>query len=402
MRGLLWLLGSALLASVVALWLRELQGNVIVLVPPYRLDTSLAAFGFALIALFFVGYGAVQLVRTLAGLPAQAAAYRAETRRERAQASLSRAVLDLTLGRFSRALNGAQAALEEPSTQSAARIVGARAAHELKEVAKRDSLITALAAAPQADLKEAALLQQAQDAMDERQPKRAQEALQALPPAVARRVHALRLRLQVARSLEDWEEVLRITPLLEKRHDLEPDAAHALNDRAACELLSRARHDLERLAQCYQKLDAKLRVRPAVALQAASLFASQAAYPAAREAILKALAVFKTTAAPLESEQQAELYLAFAQHCKKPDQGLLAFVEREHKAVQGQSAWSLAAGMVCKDMELWGKARQFLAEASQSRHAATTRAALLGLAALEERLGESAKANDYYKRVALL
>jgi HemY protein len=214
---------------------------------------------------------------------------------------------------------------------------------------------------------------------------------------LARRVQALRLKLQASRQTGDTAEVLRITHLLEKHHDMSAAAANAIGEQAARELLNHARHDAERLGLAFTKLEPRWRSRPAVAIEAAKLFAAVRATPRAREALLDALA----SAANANVDASALLHQALARHTEGVDTAFLARVEQWRKAEPRNESLALLAGCACAELELWGKARQFLGEAAESSDARLAHVALVRLAKLEEHLGEASKAAGLFRAAAL-
>ena len=407
MKGLFWLLASAALATLVALTLTDLYGNIVVFVPPYRVDMSLAGFALAMLLLFILLYAGLQFVRRILQVPELAAAYRERSKRARARAALAKSVVDLSAGRFSRALQGAQAAIGDDALTAAARLVAAQAAHKLNDTEKRDAYLQPLLDDAKPELREAAELTLAQAALDDHEPERAAETLARMTSGPARRVQALRLKLQASRQTGDTAEVLRITHLLEKHHDISADAANALGESAARELLNNARHDAERLGQAFSKLEPRWRKRPAVAIEAARLFASVAALPRAREALLDALAANENRKdnanhhANDNSSESSRLRQALAAHTHGIDTNFLSKVEQWRKAEPRDDALALLAGSACSELELWGKARQFLAQAADSANAPIAKTALVKLAVLEEQLGEGNKAAALFKRAAL-
>lgn len=408
MKGLFWLLASAALASLVALSLTDFQGNVVFLVPPWRVDMSLAAFGFASLALFLLLYAALQVARRVLRIPSLAAAYRERSKRARARSALAKSVVDLSAGRFSRALQGAQIALSDDTLQSAARLIAAQAAHKLNDSDKRDSFLQPLLSDAKPELREAAELTLAQAALDDHDPTRAAETLARMTGGPARRVHALRLKLQAARLNGDAPEVLRIAHLLEKHHDMSAEVATALGEQAALLLLAAARHDVERLGLAFMRLDSRWRHCPKVAIEAARLFADHQALPRARAALLDAIsAISGNRDAPTHELHLSALYAALSEHTKGIDAAFLQKLETWRKAAPKDAGLALLAGRACVQLELWGKARQFLVEAVSLAAAADAvnssyaRAALVTHAKLEEQLGEAAKAAELYKKAAL-
>ncbi len=390
------MLGLAAAAVLVALVLQEFDGNVVFLLSPYRVDLSLAAFLLAVSGVFVLLYAALKLMGVVTQLPVLAAEFRRRRQHDENRDALVAAIVDLASGRFSRALQAAGRAKTQPELKDAALLIGAQAAHRLRDRARRDEALKLAEESPR--LKEAAVLTSAQSALDDRDPQAALAALNRLDSGPARRVQALRLKLQAARLAGRNDEVLRIAPMLQKHHDLSPDAAQALAEQAALDQLHDARHDLDRLRLAWQsigqRMDRAWRTRPRVAAAAGQKFAALGAQAEARRALSDAIDV----SAP---EQRGPLFIALALVLRDADSAFLAQIERWRKESPRDEAAALAAGVACRQMELWGKARQFLAEAMRSDDAFVRQHAMLVLAQLEDQLGNHAAAQPLYKQAAL-
>lgn len=393
MRGLFWLLALSGLAVLAALVLREFQGNVVFLVPPWRVDVSLAGFIVVAVLAFALVHALLRVLALLLNMPAMAAAYRERRKRDQAGELFSRAVVDLSSGRFSRALQAATEAAQEPAQRPAALLVAAQAAHGLHDRTRRDELLAQVQ--QDSGLKEAALLAAAQSALDDREPRRALEALERLSSGPARRVQALRLKLQAARYCGATSEVLRITHLLEKHHDLSAEAATVLAERAALDQLAVARHDVERLRAAWLQLDGRWQGRPRVAIAAAQYFAALGFPRQARDLLGDAVDA-------LPADERDPLWQTMSRWTPGVDSAFLARAERWLAQSPRSAAAALLAGAACVELELWGKARQFLAGAQSAADGAVAARAAWLLATVEERLGNADAAYRGYKQAAEL
>jgi HemY protein len=395
-RGLAWVLGLAAAAVLLALVLQEFHGNVVFMLPPYRVDMSLAAFLLAVAAVFVLLYAALKLIGVVTQLPVLAAEFRKRRQHDENRDALVAAVVDLASGRFSRALQAATRAKAQPELKDAALLIGAQAAHRLRDRVRRDEALKL--AEDTARLKEAAVLTAAQAALDDRDPQAALAALNRLDSGPARRVQALRLKLQAARLAGRNDEVLRIAPMLQKHHDLSPDAAQALAEQAALDQLHDARHDLDQLQRSWQRIAQKMggpsRAKPRLAIAASQHFAALSASADARRVLTVAI----DASAPAE---RRPLFIALAEVLSGADSTFLAQLERWHKESPRDEAAALLAGVACRQMELWGKARQYLAVAMHSDDAHLHQPATLALAQLEDQLGNHEAAQPLYKKAAL-
>lgn len=429
MKGLLWVLGLSILAVLLALVLQDFHGNVVVLVPPYRIDMGLAAFALALLLFFAALVGFIKLLASLISLPTLAAQYRVKRAEGNARNALAQSVIELAAGRFTRARALALNASQAEELAPAARLLAAQASHRLHMPVERDAFL----AQSQADTrtKDASLLIAAQAALDDREPLKARSALGQLSSGPARRVQALRLKLDAARGAGDHAEVMRIVQLLHKHNDLTLNAARALTEKAALERLHLARHDLDKLRSAWREMEAAITRSPALLSEskprlvasAAQHFTALGARPRALELLNSALNEATEPMSHEGSDARDALFAAFAMQCQAPAQEVadasarialdaqtLGRLERWCAQYPRSAAAALAAGSACASQELWGKARLHLKDAvrldsQQSAHEKqlgthAQRAALL-LAQIEERLGHQEEAHAWYREAGL-
>src|SRR5260364_237512 len=133
-RGFLWLIVLFASAAALAVLGQREAGQVIILYAPYRLEFSPNLLIVILIAAGIALYALIRLLSNLWKMPA----YRARARVAKAHAALRQAWEYLSAGRFARAEKSAQAACRAADNQGAAALIGARAAHQMREYARRD------------------------------------------------------------------------------------------------------------------------------------------------------------------------------------------------------------------------------------------------------------------------
>ena len=139
MRGLIWLTLLFAVAAGFAVLATFNHGQVVMLVPPYRVDVSLNLFVLAMLALFVALYVIIRVLRNIYKMPERVAAYRNRQRSRRANIALRDAVANLFAGRYTRAEKAAREAAEQDDNRGVAAIIGARAAHRMREFARRDA-----------------------------------------------------------------------------------------------------------------------------------------------------------------------------------------------------------------------------------------------------------------------
>src|SRR5260364_71025 len=378
-RGFLWLIVLFASAAALAVLGQREAGQVIILYAPYRLEFSLNLLIVILIAAGIALYALIRLLSNLWKMPARLAAYRARARVAKAHAALRQAWEYLSAGRFARAEKSAQAAC--------------RAAHQMREYARRDEWLERI---KRARWQEAKWIATAEMRLDAHDAAGALAALDEIQTRGAHRLHAQRIALRAHRQLEHWNEVLKAVKTLEARAAIDRAAAQQLRQTAAQHLLHEHRHDAQTLRECWAALPASERYTPSCALFAARLFVDCGAYKEARQIIETAL----------DKQWDAHLLRCYAE-CAGDD---------PHPLIQRAESWQVqhpddpdvlfALGCLCQQQRLWGKAQAFLEEALRITLEADETGELKvlihrALARLYESLDDHPKANAHYREAAL-
>ncbi|MGZ5747368.1 MAG: heme biosynthesis HemY N-terminal domain-containing protein, partial [Caldimonas sp.] len=296
MRLTIWFVLLFAVAVVAARTLGTNDGLVTFYWGGWRLDVSLNLFLLVLLGTCFLIVAVIQAVGTLVGLPRRAREWRVARRDRSGQAALRDALSQYFGGRYTRAQKSAQRALAiQAETADLAQdneftvlghLLAAGSAHRLQDRAARDDELTcALDIArrsPSArSAEEGARLLAAEWALDDRDAPRAMQLLADLPIGVARRTHALRLKLQAARLGRHAQEALKTARLLVKHQGFSQIAAIGLLRSLAFEALDTV-HDLDQLRRLWNGLDTADRRDPFVAARAATRATSFGAAEEAR------------------------------------------------------------------------------------------------------------------------
>jgi HemY protein len=414
MRAVIWFVLLFVVAVVAATTLGGNDGLVSIYWAGNRLDLSLNLFLILLAALCFVLVTVFNAINALIGLPRRAREWRVSRRDRTAQASLREALAQYFGGRYSRAQKAAQRALTiqadtpELAQDNELTVLGhlltAGSAHRLQDRAGRDRAIErALDLARRSPsaraAEEGARLLAAEWALDDRDADRALELLGALPTGVARRTHALRLRLQATRLGRQPQEALKTARLLAKHQGFSKEAAQGLLRSLAFESLDTAR-DAEQLRRVWAQLDNLDRRDAFVAARAAS---RAAAFGAADEA-RGWLRPFWDRLAELGTDERAVLALALAESSQGLGAEWLPRLEAAAQAYGREPAIGFAVGMALADRQLWGKARRLLEDAASDStlQTAARRKAWLTLARIASDEGDEARASRAYESAAIL
>jgi HemY protein len=412
MRSIIWLVLLFALAVVAATTLGSNDGLVTFYWTGWRLDMSLNLFLLALLATCFVLVTTLQGVRSLVGLPRRAREWRIARRDRTAQAALRDALAQYFGGRYSRAHKSAQRALAiQADTPELAQdndfsvlghLLAAGSLHRLQERGQRDEQLQRafevsgrhLAGRP---AEEGARLLAAEWALDDRDAARALELLAELPPGVARRTHALRLRLQAARLADQPQDALKTARLLAKHQGFSKGAALGLLRALAFEALDGAR-DADQARRVWLQLEPADRRDPLVAARAATRMAALGANDEARGW----LRPFFEELDEISSDERAALAMALIEAVDGIGAEWLPRLESAVQNFPREGALALAAGSVLAERQLWGMARQLLGQAASDDElaAAARRRAWLMLARLAERDGDTSAAAQSYERAA--
>lgn len=414
MRAVVWFLLLFVVAVVAATAFGANDGLVSFYWAGWRVDVSMNLFLLGLLATCMVLLAALQAVNALVGLPRKAHEWRVARRDRNAQAALRDALAQYFGGRYSRAQKAAQRALliqadtpdlvQDNEFTVLGHLLAAGSAHKLQDRSRRDDqLERALELSSRSSLarsaEEGARLLAAEWALDDRDAARALSLLSALPPGVARRTHALRLKLQACRLAQQPNEALKTARLLAKHQAFSKGAAQGLLRSLAFESLDGAR-DADQVRRTWIALDAADRRDPLVASRAAACIAK---FGGAAEGRAWLRPFWDRLGDCTEDERAAVAGgLVACMEGLTPD--WLARLEAAAQAHPREPAVAYAVGFALAERGLWGKARLLLEQAAAAPELArdSRRRAWLLLARLAEQQSDEERAADCYRAAAHL
>ena len=364
-------------------------GNVVVFFPPYRIDLSLNLFLLLAVVAFVFLYGLITLARRTLGLPQRVAEYRRRQRELRANRALRHAFVAYVEGRFGHAEKLAQQASDWPDNVGLAALIGARAAHGMSEYARRDEWLRSIA--DNEAYKAARLMTEADCLVDQREVRRALEAVQQLHGAGARHIQSLRLALKAHRYAGDWPEVLRLVRILAKRDALHPIAARQIKTQAYEALLSR-RTDAHALGALWQEVPPAERIIPEIALVGARAFNAAGLGYQARLIVESALS----------AQWDQRLLLEYLQCIDDANVVQIERVERWVTEHPDDLTLRYVLGVLCARAKLWGKAQQHLADVAAHGEPQLVRQAQRELGLVFEAIGDPEKAAAQFRAAALV
>jgi len=414
MRNVIWfvlLFGVAVLAATT---LGTNDGLATFYWRGWRLDVSLNLFLIALVCSCFVIVTAIQALTALVGLPRRAREWRVARRDRSAQAALRDALAQYFGGRYSRAQKSAQRALviqadtpelaQDNEFTVLSHLLAAGSAHRLQDRPMRDeqlrqALDLSRRSAAARSAEEGARLLAAEWALDDRDAPRALELLGDLPQGVARRTHALRLRLQATRLGRQPQEALKTARLLAKHQGFSKIAAQGLLRSLAFESLDTA-HDIDQLKRIWGQFDPLDRRDAFVAVRAADRASALGSFDEARAW----LRPFWDAPTELGSEERAAVSLGLVNAVSGLGADWLPRLEAVSTAYSREGAVALAVGCALAERQLWGKARRLLEQAAADTALASAprRKAWLALAALAGQEADASRAAACFESAARL
>ncbi|WP_426342333.1 heme biosynthesis protein HemY [Pseudoduganella sp. S-14] len=394
MRLFIWLVVMMAAAIGIAVTARFNPGNVVLFYPPYRVDLSLNFFMVLLVAAFLLVHFLVRAFNATVDMPRKVAAYRQNKRERDGNKGLRDALKALFEGRFGHAEKAALRAAELPENAGVAALIGARAAHRMRQQARRDQWLARIAS--DNGMKTARLMTMTELLVDDHQPEAALEAVRELNASGTRHIHALQWSLKAEQQAKNWPEVLRLVRLLDKHKALHPALSARLRELAYDDLLSDNSHDAESLQRVWSTIPNADRLKPYVACRAATALNARGLHDEARVVCEESLAAnwdervlraYRDAAAPVGSAA----LLVQIEHCEgwvreRPNDAELA----------------LTLGSLCLKQKLWGKAQRYLEQAlSDASESRMVRESHLKLAQLHEALSQPEEAANHYRQCAL-
>jgi HemY protein len=387
MRALVWLLAALAVAVALAVALRGGAGYVLIVLHPWRVEISLALFAILLVFGFAALYFALRIASKALNLPSHVREFRQRRRERLGRHALLGAIQALFEGRFLRAEKLATQARERDHLPALAGLLAARAAQRLRQFERRDEWLDRVRQ-DEGEWRSARLMTEAELLIEERRFEPARALLQELHASGPRHIASLTLLLRVEQSLGNWDEVLRLARLLEKRDAMPAAVLDSIRVNAHVALLSRdLDDDLNRLKEQWRRVPQTDRRESKVALAAARAFMRLGDARSTREAI----------EAALEAQWDADLVLLYSECPEDECRARIEKAERWLTMRPEDAELLLVLGRLCARCGLWGKAESYL-EASLALQA--SRDAHIALAELHERLERPADAAGHYRAAA--
>ncbi len=384
MKALMWLLAALALAAALSIGLRGNDGYALFVLHPWRVEVSLNLLAVLTLVVFVVAYFLTRAVLHTFSLPSQVRAFRERRRDEKGQKALLKSIQALFEGQYAKAEKLASEAHELSAAPTLASLLAARATQRLREFGRRDRWLER-AAEGDDDWRPARLMTTAELLLDERRFDEARKVLRELNPNG--HPASLPLLLRAEQGMANWEEVVRIAKLLEKRNAMPAEALESVGMNARISMLSHKTLDPEGLARYWEEMPRSERTRPKIAAVAARAFMQLGDCRRAHRAIEEAL----------ERNWDSALVLLYGECIDEDARERIERAEKWLKERPGDAELLLTLGRLCVQRELWGKAQSYFEASLATR---PTQGAHVALAELFERIGRTEQAARHFRASA--
>ena len=405
MKALAWFLGLAALAVAVSLAARGNEGYALIVWPPYRIEVTLNLLLVGLLLAFALGYAGLRTILLTLSLPQRVRAFHSARSQAKAAQAFQTALQLFYEGRYGHALKRAASAFDAGYAPGLSALLAARAAHALSEPDK-EATWRARASSDQR-VAAAWLMSEAELAVQSRRFDEALQALQRIQGTSGRHIAALRLELKAQQGVRQWNEVLRLTRLLEKRGAMLAEQARELKLRAHRENL-RLRQGDDRQLQAYLRTVPVSEAEPRLAVVVADALIAAGNHGQALKVIEKQLehewdsplikryadCVVDGFAAESAENEGTDSDATHSDRSTPEHTARIARAETWLLSHPRDADLLLTLGRLCIHQRLWGKAQSYL-EASLSVQ--DNRPAHLELARLAEQHGRTQEAERHYR-----
>ena len=393
LRGAIWLFLAFAGAVVLALVLRSNHGNIAILWPPYRIELSSNMALVLTVLAFFVLHVVLLAIGKMLAMPQRIRNYRERRRLQRSSRALQAAVLALFEGRYDRAERLAATAAstggEGGDSMAAASLVAARSAHRLGAPERRDDWLRQASKSNRDNA--AALMVQAEFALDDQQPARALDAVDRMTPGGAQQPIALETALGAYQQAGQWDRVLDTVRQLSKRGRMSASEAASLRLTAYRHLLAPREGDARSIRELWKSLRSEERKSSELAAPTVAALARAGAPDEARKIAL----------AVLDANYDDATVESYGGMAALPARQRLEQLERWRTRYGDRPKLLEMLGRICASEKLWGKAEAYLLGSLGAGDTVSARVALAQLYESIDRPKDAALQFQLAARLAL-
>ncbi|MFA4913989.1 MAG: heme biosynthesis HemY N-terminal domain-containing protein [Burkholderiaceae bacterium] len=388
MRTWFWTLLLAVVAVGLAVVLQSHTGNVLILVPPHRIELSLTLAVLLFVGSFVLLYVLLRLLAWLLAIPSRVRDWRGRRAQARDHELMEKGWVGLLEGRFANAEKQFSKLIDQTRVQSrrsVAALSAARAAHELGEYPRRDALLDQAREAAGTDpgLTEAVATVSADMLLDQGQPARALTVLAPLQDG-ARHLHTTRLLLRAESELGHHDQVFTLARALARRHAIAKPESEKLIDISGAARLRAGTANGDGWRVIWKDMKAVERTYPEIALAGSQAF-DAADEPEEAARVLEAAIARQFTPA---------LVAAYA---RCPATQVKRRIDKAETWLQqrpNDPDLLRVLGLLCLTGQIWGAAERYLTRSLKYRSDPQTHA-LLG--SLYDRLNRPEEAARHWR-----
>jgi HemY protein len=349
MNTVIWILLLAGLAVTTAILTANGGAFVLIVLPPWRIELSVAAFVIAVLLMMVLGFFVTRVTAGTLSLPFSIRALRLGRRQAKAKEAVLFAVEAFFEGNYARAEQAAQRALTQGESVGLCAVIAARAAHHQRRFTERDQYLESLHSLLPRD-RVLQLSTQADLLLDERRHQEATEVLRRAREIAPRSQTVRRLTLRAQVLMRQWDLVLKTLQTLEAAKGIDDPHAEAVRRQALLGLLARHGQDTKSLRTFWRSLSQRERSDRALVISAASLFIGLKLMDDARTILEQSLDdVWDTEFAALYGKCHSSSVL---EQIKKAENWLTKHPQ--------DAGLLLSLGRLCLHQSLWGKAQNYL------------------------------------------
>ena len=381
MKLILWLLALSAAAVAVVFAAKYSDGYVLLVKQPYQIELALNIFIMALIVAFFVFYIVVRLLLRIFN-------FNKRYRHNKANVMMMTGLKSFFEGDYAGAKKTASIAFKNADSSTIKAInavIAARSAHKLEKFSQRDEYLN-MTAKDAPDERALRLVTQAELLLDQGHHNKALETLQSLySTGGLQQTSVLQLELKAQQQAGNWDAVLELTELLQKRRPVNKALIKEIRLHAHIENIKKYATDLPSLNKYWHHLSAEEKTDSKLAIAATRAYMTLGNCDMAHEIIEHSIT----------TDWNSELIILYSECLDYHVSRQIEKAEVWLKAQPNNAQLLLTLGKLCTHCELWGKAQNYL-EASLSVE--QSHAAHLALAQLHEKLGKHELAMDQYNK----
>lgn len=392
MRAWIWTFIVFVAAVALAVFLRDHNGNVLIVAPPWHISFSITFGVLGVLASFVALYALLRLLSWLTGSPERFKIWRIRRAEQRDQHLLQNGWISVLEGRYAQAEKELSKLLAKSRSKTAKVVAGlaaAQASQQLGEHQRRDDALHLAHknAGNDTRLKLVYVTATADMYLNEGQVQAAIDLLQPVQEADTRNFQATRLLLRAYKQKDDYERVYELARLLLRRSAI--DKAEALHyiEYAAAKRISAAAGP-EQFKVIWSDLRTEEKNSVLVALAAAQFLGQLERYDE----------VAKILESALQQHFVPELLSAYASCPESHYSRRLSKAEGWLQKYPQDPALLAALGRLCITGQLWGQAEHYLNRSMKIRNDLRIHA-LLGQ--LYDALGREDEAVHHWRIAAL-